>query len=146
MKDQEIATKVIECVAKSLALSADVIHYDTKVMAELGADSLDFMDMIFALEQVFGLRLQKENFNLVSRLGMEQSEALTPEGNLTPAARGKLQHWFSDIPMDGALKPSDLSQYFTIHTFTVIVSDLLEAKRLASAEDQGEAAAAAPPA
>src|SRR6185436_1762908 len=98
----------------------------SKVMAELGADSLDFMDIIFALERSFGIRLQKENFNLVARLGMEQSAVQTPEGNLTPIAREKLQHWFSGIPMEGALKPSDLSRYFTIQTFIVIVRDLLE--------------------
>ena len=136
MKDEAIETKVIECVAASLALTPGVIQRDTKVIGELGADSLDFMDIIFALERAFGIRLQKENFNLVARLGMEQSEAQTPEGNLTPIARQKLQHWFSDIPMDGALKPSDLSRYFTIQTFTVIVRDLLET--------QGDAAPAAP--
>ena len=63
-------------------------------------------------------------------------EAQTPEGNLTPIARQKLQHWFSDIPMDGPLKPSDLSRYFTIQTFTVIVRDLLETR--------GDAAPATP--
>ena len=136
MKDETIETKVIECVASSLALTPDVIQRDTKVIGELGADSLDFMDIIFALERSFGVRLQNENFNLVARLGMEQSEAQTPEGNLTPIARQKLQHWFSDIPMDGALKPSDLSRYFTIQTFTVIVRDLLETR--------GDAAPAAP--
>jgi acyl carrier protein len=69
MHDQEITTKVIECVAKSLALSGSAIHAESKVIAELGADSLDFMDMIFALEQTFGIRLQKENFNLVAKIG-----------------------------------------------------------------------------
>jgi acyl carrier protein len=143
--DQEITSKVIDCVAKSLALSPDVIQPDSKVIAELGADSLDFMDMIFALEQSFGIRLQKENFNLVSRLGLEQAEAVTPEGDLTSEARNRLRHWFSNIPMDGALRPADLSQYFTIQTFTVIVRDMLAAKSQAAAAGQGEAAAAAPP-
>jgi hypothetical protein len=93
----------------------------------------DFMGLF--LRERHGVR-PKENFNLVARLGMEQSEAQTPEGNLTPIARQKLQHWFSDIPMDGALRPSDLSRYFTIQTFTVIVRDLLETR--------GDAAPAAP--
>ena len=84
MKDEAIETKVIECVAASLALTPGVIQRGTKVIGELGADSLDFMDIIFALERAFGIRLQKENFNLVARLGMDQSEAQTPEGNLTP--------------------------------------------------------------
>ena len=133
MDKEAITTKIIECVAKSLAISSDSIRHDTRVIAELGADSLDFMDIIFALEQSFGIRLQKENFNLVARLGMEQNEAVTPEGSLTDAARNKLQHWFANIPMEGLLKPSDLSQYFTIQTFTVIVNDMLEAKRSADA-------------
>jgi hypothetical protein len=76
---------------------------------------------------------------------MEQSEAVTPEGNLTAEARTRLRHWFDNIPMEGPLKPADLSEYFTIQTFTVIVRDMLEAKLLETSAGQGEAAAAAPP-
>jgi len=53
--------KVIEIIARQLQIEPDMIDEHTKIMEDLGADSLDVVEMLMALEESFGFSVPDED-------------------------------------------------------------------------------------
>jgi len=53
MTNIEIEEKVIKTVAKSLGISVDKITLDKEFIKDLGADSLDVVEIVISLEEAF---------------------------------------------------------------------------------------------
>ena len=53
--------KVIEIIARQLQIEPDMIDEHTKIMEDLGADSLDVGEMLMALEESFGFSVPDED-------------------------------------------------------------------------------------
>ncbi len=53
--------KVVEIIARQLQIETDIIDEHTKVMEDLGADSLDVVEMLMALEESFGFSIPDED-------------------------------------------------------------------------------------
>jgi acyl carrier protein len=60
MEEQEIQKKVIEIVADKLGVDPSEIHPESAFVRDLGADSLDVVELIMALEDEFGLTIEEE--------------------------------------------------------------------------------------
>lgn len=58
---QEIFQKVKDCVAKALELEGDSIELDSKLISDLGAESIDFLDIVFRLEKAFGIKIPRDD-------------------------------------------------------------------------------------
>lgn len=59
--------KVRELIVSTLNYDADEIKEDTKLMEDLGADSLDLVELNMALEEKYGISIPEEDFpNLTS--------------------------------------------------------------------------------
>ena len=125
---ENLQAGVIECVAQSLAIEPAEVQQKSRLIPDLGADSLDFMDIMFSLERKFGIKLQKEDFDLISRVGMKKEEVIV-NGNLTDAAKLKLKPILPAMPLEGELKAKELGSYITVETLMVIVQDFLDLKQ-----------------
>ena len=53
--------KIIEILANQLQIDADVIDGNTKIMEDLGADSLDVVEMLMSMEEAFGIAIPDED-------------------------------------------------------------------------------------
>lgn len=53
--------KVVEIIANQLQIDEDTIDENTKIMDDLGADSLDVVEMIMAMEESFGISVPDED-------------------------------------------------------------------------------------
>ena len=53
--------KVVEIIARQLQVESDVIYENTKIMEDLGADSLDVVEMLMAMEESFGITIPDED-------------------------------------------------------------------------------------
>ena len=53
MTNIEIEEKVINTIAKSLGISVDKITLEKEFIKDLGADSLDVVEIVISLEEVF---------------------------------------------------------------------------------------------
>lgn len=60
MDDQEIFTKVQKCVADALGRDEDEVQLDKALQRDLEAESIDYLDITFQLEKVFGITIEKD--------------------------------------------------------------------------------------
>lgn len=127
MNHSEIEKKVIECVAASLVKDSTQMNTKTLIISELGADSLDFMDIIFQLESAFGLRLQKEDFDFILRTGISRESAII-DGVLSDEAKIKLKNWLPTLAIEKALAPKDLAQFVSIESMVKVIEENLNKK------------------
>lgn len=56
-----ILEKVIEMIAEQLGVDADSIKEGTSLIEDLGADSLDVVELIMACEDEFGVEIPDED-------------------------------------------------------------------------------------
>ncbi len=57
----DIEAKVKDAVAEQLGLSVDEIKNDASFMDDLGADSLDLVELVMAFESNFGITIPDED-------------------------------------------------------------------------------------
>ena len=58
-----------EIIAKELEVSADQLKTDAKFIEDLGADSLDTVELVMALEEEFGLDIPDEDADKMKTVG-----------------------------------------------------------------------------
>ena len=61
--------KVRHILAKQLEIDEDRISMDTNIIADLGADSLDVVELIMELEEEFGIVITDESASSLTTVG-----------------------------------------------------------------------------
>ncbi len=56
-----VEEKVIEIIAQKLNLSKDQIKPEASFVDDLGADSLDLVELVMAMEEAFGMEVPDED-------------------------------------------------------------------------------------
>ncbi|MCX6558792.1 MAG: acyl carrier protein [Candidatus Aminicenantes bacterium] len=69
MKKDEILGKVKAVVAEKLNVGEDQVTEDAKFVEDLGADSLDQVELIMALEDEFSLKIPEEDAEKLLTVG-----------------------------------------------------------------------------
>lgn len=64
-----VADKVKKIIAEQLGVSEDQITTDAKFIEDLGADSLDQVELIMALEEEFGADIPDEDAEKMTTVG-----------------------------------------------------------------------------
>ncbi len=60
MKREEILEKVKDLIADKLGVDRDEVVEDASLIDDLGADSLDLVDLVMAFEEEFGIKIEDE--------------------------------------------------------------------------------------
>ncbi len=93
MTRDEVYTKVQEVLVDALGVDEDEVTPEAILTADLGAESIDFLDIVFKLEQTFGFKIaQGELFpeNVAQDPRFVKDGKVTPEG--LAALRERLPH------------------------------------------------------
>ena len=61
MADKSIEQRVKEIIVEQLGVNADQVTPDAKFIEDLGADSLDTVELVMALEEHFDLQIPDED-------------------------------------------------------------------------------------
>jgi len=61
--------KVVEIVAKGLNVSKDKINMESNLAEDLGADSLDAVDLIMTIEDEFGISVPDDKAQGFTKIG-----------------------------------------------------------------------------
>lgn len=66
---EKIKEKVTEIIANQLSVPADKIKENTNIAEELGADSLDLVEILMSLEDEFGISIPDEAIPNIKTIG-----------------------------------------------------------------------------
>lgn len=125
--DEAVFERVRECIAEALGLDTDEVEYDSRLIGDLGAESLDFLDIAFRLERAFDIRIPRGGVEAASREGMAEGESYEVNGILTRRALDGLAEYMPEVPKaefrDG-LKVSEVPTLFRVGTFYNVVARL----------------------
>ena len=94
---EEVFDKVKEALVDALGVDDDEVTEDATMVGDLGAESIDFLDIVFQLEQSFGISIPREdlfpddiltnaeyvNDGKVTSAGLEKLKARMPFADLT---------------------------------------------------------------
>ena len=96
--DARIEEEVKKALAKALRKDPSAIRMEASVTGELGGTSLDFLDVIFRLEQAFGVRLAHQGVldHVEEQFG--EGKAIDASGALTAPAVTLLKMRLGDHP------------------------------------------------
>ena len=87
---ENVLKRVIVRIGEVVALSPDEIGPDSSLVDELGADSLDFVELMYLMEQEFEVRFGKEDMSLAPVIGLAEEE-VERNGIVTPEALKRLR-------------------------------------------------------
>ena len=76
LSQEQIRAQVIEALARCVARNAAGIKGSDMLIQDLGLDSLDFLDLMFALERTFKVKIRSEDFDRL--LKPTQNETTPP--------------------------------------------------------------------
>ena len=110
-------------LASSLFIDPVAIKPASRLIADLGADSLDFVDLLFKIEKRFGIELHHGEFDFFSALD-SSSRDLTPDGFLTPESLQKLTAWLpalAELPDPQRVTPGQLFSLLTVDSLVFMV-------------------------
>ena len=128
MSWNEIFSEVKEVLVDALGLDDDEVTESATLMGDLGAESIDFLDIVFRLEKSFGIKIPREELfpaeSLMNNPEYVSSGKLTEKG--MAELKAKMPHTdisaFQDDP--DVNKMADL---FTVAAVVNFVENKLEA-------------------
>ena len=65
--------KIKEILAEQLNCDADTITEDSDFIDDLGADSLDLMELVMALEDEYGVEIDTTDLSEIKTVGVQES-------------------------------------------------------------------------
>lgn len=129
--DHAIFSKVQDAIAEALGLDDDEVELAAKLIDDLGAESLDFLDIVFRLERAFDIKIPRGGVESQARAGLETDVVYEIDGVLTEAGLAKLAEAMPEVPPEdfrSGLKVSEIATLFRVATFYRICVTLLREK------------------
>src|ERR1700722_16628991 len=83
MTKDEVFSKVKEVLTTALAVDDDEVTPEARLSEDLGAESIDYLDISFQLEKTFGIKIPKGELfpeNIFTNPEFVQNGKVTPKG------------------------------------------------------------------
>ena len=133
--DPEVWSKVQTAFAEALGLDDDEVELNHRVIADLDAESLDFLDIAFRLERAFGIKIPRGGIEQAAKDGLD-NEPYEVDGVLTPSALDRLIQAMPEVPRGEfaeGLRVAQVPELFRVATFYNLVVHLLAEKERVAA-------------
>ena len=131
--DPVIWGKVRTAFAEALGREEDEVELHHKIIEELDAESLDFLDIAFRLERAFDVKIPRGGIENTAKAGMGD-EVYEIDGALTEAAVERLREAMPEVPPEevrAGMRVNEVAEVFRVATFYNLVVHLLNEKSAA---------------
>ena len=123
MNVESVYPKVREIIADVLVIDEDDISMDSRLIVDLGAESIDFLDLVFQLEKEFGIKIPRGQLEKNARGDLSQEE-FEKGGVLTDRGMVALKNYLNEVPMEhfkANMKLNEIPMLFTVGTFCKLI-------------------------
>ena len=125
----EIYTKVSATLVEALNVDEDEISPRSTLQGDLGAESIDFLDIVFRLEREFGIKIPRNE--LFPESIFQGDPEFVQDGKVTDRGMSELRERmpFADLTeFEKNPQLSNLSDLFTVDMITRYIQGKLETK------------------
>lgn len=125
--EEEIFDKVRDAFVEALGVDEDEVVMKAKVIDDLGAESLDFLDIVFRIERAFDVKIPRGDLERQAQDALD-GEVYEVDGVLTEHALEKLKAVMSEVDPSEivhGLRTKDIPRLFLVETFYRMVVKLL---------------------
>jgi acyl carrier protein len=131
---ETVQARIARCVAQVLARPVDQVSPQSRLIEDLGADSLDLVELMYVLEDELAMKLDKQDLSLSAQLGLPESEVHQNEV-LTPKALGLLRERYpqaQELLREGVTR-ARLVSLLTVEALAIGIGKKLAAKEASHA-------------
>src|SRR5215216_3279624 len=123
MATTEIQSAVQEAVVGALGVSEDEATPDATLMDDLGAESIDLLDILFRIERSTGVKVQASDIGEYIQGGIPDDEFGDEEGILTDKGFDQLKTAMPQIDdsQRGQLRAEEVINHFTVQNLADLV-------------------------
>lgn len=135
---QDVEARVRRVIADSLCVDLDEVRPESNLINDLGAESIDFLDIMFRLEKEFEVKIPQREIERQARGNMAPEE-FEVEGILQPKGIARLKELIPEIDPAGwreGLALRELPGLFNVAVFAGIVRRKLEDGSLNQAAEE----------
>ena len=119
MTEEEAFEKVREILVDSLGVDDDEVTPEAKLSADLGAESIDFLEIVFKLEKSFDIKIPRGELlpdNVLNNAEFVQ------DGKLTPTGLAELKKRMAHVDFTEFEQDSDINKMMDLFTTQTIVN------------------------
>jgi acyl carrier protein len=135
MNVNEVYPKVSEIIADVLVIDQDDVTLEKSLIMDLGAESIDFLDLVFQLEKEFKIKIPRGQLEKNARGDLAEDE-FEKGGFLTERGLVALKSYLSEVPADrfkSSMKVNEIPMLFTVETFCKLVVSALQEQQAVEA-------------
>lgn len=123
MNIDSVYPKVREIIADVLVIEEDDIQLNSRLIADLGAESIDFLDLVFQIEKEYGIKIPRGQLDKNARGDLSEDE-FEKSGVLTSKGLVALKSYLSEVPLEHfkeQMKVNEIPMLFTVETFCKLI-------------------------
>jgi len=120
MSRDGIFQKVQEVLVDALGVDDDEVTAEATLMGDLGAESIDFLDIVFRLEKAFEMKVPREE--LFPAEGLLNDPELVNNGKLTDKGLAELRERVPHTDLTEFEKDPDINKLADLFTVNAIVN------------------------
>lgn len=125
MSDQETYDAVKSAVIEALGVGEDEVQPDTTLMDELGAESIDLLDILFRIERKTGTKIKAADVAAYVQGDIPEGEFGDENGIVTEAAIAQIKRimpQLDDSQLRGQLEAQKVMTLFTVQNLADMVT------------------------
>jgi len=120
MSRDEIFNQVQEVMVDALGVDDDEVTDQAILMGDLGAESIDFLDIVFRLEKAFGIKIPREE--LFPAETLMNNSGFVSNGKLTKTGLNELRQKIPHIDLSSFESDPDINKLGNLFTVGAIVN------------------------
>jgi acyl carrier protein len=123
MNVESVYPKVREIVADVLVIDEEEVSLTSRLISDLGAESIDFLDLVFQLEKEFGIKIPRGQLEKNARGDLAEDE-FEKSGVVTIKGMYALKNYLNEVPAEyfkANMKVNEIPTLFTVETFCKLV-------------------------
>jgi len=120
MSRDEIFQEVREVLVDALGVDDDEITSEAALMGDLGAESIDFLDIVFRLEKAFGIKIQREE--LFPAESLMNNPELVNNGKFTETGLAELRDKIPHTDLTAFENDPDINKLGDLFTVDAVVN------------------------